>query len=192
VVVQVVAKEEQYLRSTFYEQLVEHVFISEVLQEAWFRFGATVEVLRSEIDAAGYDIVLECNGIIRHVQLKTSTAEARTTRQLINIALAEKPSGCVVWLVRTEDRQSCRMRLRYRFFGHGPGEPLPSLEPFPVAKHTKADSTGFKKERPAIRQIPKREFEEIGTITELLGRLFGLGRCMNRGVHHALEIRSEK
>jgi hypothetical protein len=28
---------------------------SEVLQDAWFRFGETVEVLRSEVDASGYD-----------------------------------------------------------------------------------------------------------------------------------------
>ena len=39
------------LKSSFYEQLVEHVFISEVLQEAWYRYRQTVEVLRSEIDA---------------------------------------------------------------------------------------------------------------------------------------------
>ena len=32
-------------KSSFYEQLVEHVFISEVLQEVWYRFGLTVEVL---------------------------------------------------------------------------------------------------------------------------------------------------
>ncbi len=32
------------LMSSFYEQLVEHVFISEVLQEAWYGFGLAVEV----------------------------------------------------------------------------------------------------------------------------------------------------
>ena len=39
-----------YLKSMFYEQLVEHVFVSEVLQEVWYYFGATVEVrtLREE------------------------------------------------------------------------------------------------------------------------------------------------
>ena len=42
-------------KSSFYEQLVEHVFVSEVLQEAWYAHGQIVEVLRSEIDASGYD-----------------------------------------------------------------------------------------------------------------------------------------
>ena len=40
-------------KSSFYEQLVEHVFISELLQEVLYRFGRTVEVLRSEVDASG-------------------------------------------------------------------------------------------------------------------------------------------
>jgi hypothetical protein len=87
----------RYLKSNFYEQLVEHVFISELLQEAWFRYGQTVEVLRSEVDSSGYDLLLECNGVIRHVELKTSGTEARRSFQKINIALAQKPSGCVVW-----------------------------------------------------------------------------------------------
>ena len=83
-------KEERFLRSTFYEQLVEHVFISELLQEAWFGSRETIEVLRSEIDDAGYDIVLECNGFVRHVQLKTSDVSATTAQQKVNIALAGK------------------------------------------------------------------------------------------------------
>ena len=70
--------EDTYRKSSFYEQLVEHVFISEVLQEVYFRFKKTVEVLQSEIDASGYDIVLECNGILRHIQLKTTGERAKS------------------------------------------------------------------------------------------------------------------
>jgi hypothetical protein len=47
-------KSARYLKSNFYEQLVEHAFISELLQEAWFRYGKTVEVLRLE----GYGVRL--------------------------------------------------------------------------------------------------------------------------------------
>jgi hypothetical protein len=45
-----------FLKSAFIEWLVEHVFISEVLQEAWYSYGRTIEVLRSEVDSSGYDI----------------------------------------------------------------------------------------------------------------------------------------
>ena len=167
-------KSARYLKSNFYEQLVEHAFISEILQEAWFKYGKIIEVLRSEIDSSGYDLLLECNGVIRHVELKTSGTEARRSFQNINTALAQKPSGCVVWLIREEDEDTCRVKLRYLFFGNPPGEPLSTLETFKVAKHTKGNAHGVKKERPAIRQIPKSKFNEVSGIKELLEKLFGL------------------
>lgn len=169
-----VTAESQYLKSTFYEQLTEHVFVSEVLQEAWFGFGRTVEVLRSEIDASGYDLVLECAGVTRHVQLKTSKPKAKTSYQKVHVSLAEKPSGCVVWLIRQRDEEERRLGLSYRFFGGAPGKALPSLQGFSVAKHTKADSTGVKAERPNIRRIPRGQFREVETTAELVAILFGL------------------
>ena len=167
-------KSARYLKSNFYEQLVEHAFISELLQEAWFRYSKTVEVLRSEIDTSGYDLLLECNGVIRHVELKTSGTEARRSFQNINTALAEKPSGCVVWLVREEDESKHRVNLKYLYFGDVPGKRLPSLETFKIAKHTKGNAKGVKKERPLIRQVPRSKFVEVSGINELLGKLFGL------------------
>lgn len=163
----------RYLRSSFYEKLVEHVFISEVLQEVWFRHGKTVEVLRSEVDDSGYDVVLECGSVIRHIQLKTSHVGSRAASQKVNIGLADKPSGCVVWMLREEERPTGRMRLHYRFFGGESGRRLPSLERFRLARHTKADSKGVKARRPRIRVIPKGKFEELAGIEELVRRLFG-------------------
>lgn len=166
--------EAQYLHSVFYEQLTEHAFIAELLQEAWYGLGTKVEVLRSEIDIAGYDLVLECDGVVRHVQLKTSRSDARTARQKVNVALAEKPSGCVVWLIRDLEESGRRLRLSYRFFGGAPGEPIPDLDDLPVAKHTKANAEGVKKERPRIRVVSKGRFDVVATTRELLERLFGL------------------
>ena len=162
------------LKSTFYEQLVEHVFVSEVLQEAWYFYGRTVEVLRSEVDASGYDVVFECNGVLRHVQLKTSRYDSKTARQKVNIALASKPSGCVVWIVREEDLNQCRARLSYLYFGSTSGHPLPSLDGFKIATHTKGNAEGVKKARAAIRVIPKAKFAPVATTRELVGILFGL------------------
>jgi hypothetical protein len=169
-----IPSDQRFLSSQFYEQLAEHVFIAELLQQAWFGHRTAVEILRSEIDASGYDLVLEANGCMRHVQLKTSAIESRTARQNVNVALAEKASGCVVWILRTEDPTSHRMTLSYRFFGGEPGASLPSLEGFNVAKHTKGDASGVKKERPSIRVIPNGRFEVIADTETLLSRLFGL------------------
>lgn len=169
-----IGADQAYLKSLFYEQLVEHVFVSQVLQEAWYRFGQTVEVLRSEVDSAGHDVVFECNGILRYVQLKTSKADAETRGQKVNLALASKPGGCIVWLIRHEDGLSFRVRLTYLFFGGKPGQNLPSLKGFEVARHTKANAQGKKAERPAIRVVPRKCFEVINSTKDLVECLFGL------------------
>lgn len=166
--------DDTYLKSTFYEQLVEHVFISEVLQEVWYSFGKTAEVLRSEVDASGYDVVFECNGILRHIQLKTSKVDAKASGQKVNIALADKPSGCVVWIVRHEDHDTRRMRLNYLFFGGEAGQRIPSLDGLKVAKHSKGNAKGFKAERKAIRVVPKSRFKSIAGMRALVETLFGL------------------
>ena len=56
-----------YLQSSFREKLLEHVFVSETLQESWLGHGQTMEVLQSEVDAAGYGLLLECGRIVRYV-----------------------------------------------------------------------------------------------------------------------------
>lgn len=162
------------LNSVFYEKLVEHVFIAEVLQEAWYRHQKRVEVLRSEIDCYGYDLVMECNEVIRHCQLKTSKANAKTDTQKVNIALAQKPGGCVVWILREEDPESKRMTLSYRIFGGEAGNDLPLLDGLKTGKHTKGNAQGIKAERQSIRLIPKTRFTAIPTTKSLVEWLFVL------------------
>jgi len=48
------------------------------------------------------------------------------------------------------------------------------LDCFKTAKHTKANAQGVKKERAAIRVVPKSRFTEIATTKELVRKLFGL------------------
>jgi hypothetical protein len=165
--------DDTFLLSNFFEQLVEHAFVSEILQEVYYGRGLVVEVLRSEVDSYGYDLILECNGVMRHVQLKTSRPEASASTQKVNMKLGEKSGGCVIWVIRHECPDSRRMKLSYRFFGGAAGEPLPDLSEFKLAKHNKGDATGKKKERPAIRVIPKSKFRSIETTEELVDVLFG-------------------
>lgn len=167
------AADDAYLLSNFFEQLVEHAFVSEILQEVYYGRGQVVEVLRSEVDSYGYDLILESNGVMRHVQLKTSRPDARASGQKVHVKLGEKPGDCVIWVIRHECPVSRRMRSSYRFFGGAPGERLPDVSGFKVAKHNKGDATGRKKERPAIRVIPKSRFELVETTSELVRVLFG-------------------
>src|SRR5438105_9695669 len=136
--------ETDFRQSSFRENLLEHIFIAEVLQEAWCRRRQVIEVLRSEVDDSGYDVVLVSGASTRHIQLKSSREGSKTSEQTINIRLAERPSGCVVWLFFTEDRAAGKLRLRYEFFGGHPDEKLRLDERrHKVGKHTKANAQGI-------------------------------------------------
>ena len=58
--------------SSLREQALGHVFLGQLLTFMWQSGSRDIEVLKSEVDRGGYDVVLESNGIIRHVQLKSS------------------------------------------------------------------------------------------------------------------------
>lgn len=157
-------------QSVYREKLLEHLFIGELLKYSWLNHDASLEVSQPAIDRSGHDIVLEANGITRHVQLKTSSTIAKTGRQNVHLGLAQKPSGCVIWM-RFDPRE---MTLGpFLFFGASPGVPLPSLEGFKVATHTKGNAQGVKSLRSGLRVVPMSKFDTVVTIPALYAALFG-------------------
>ena len=84
--------------SSFREKLIERLFIGEMLKLSWQKDDCQLEVMKPEVDNAGCDIVLEENSVVRHIQLKTSKFGAKKSGQNVNIRLANKPSGCIVWI----------------------------------------------------------------------------------------------
>lgn len=166
--------ETDFRQSSFRENLLEHMFISEVLQEAWVKRRQVIEVLHSEVDDSGYDVVLVSGRVTRHVQLKSSREGSKTNVQKVSLRLAERPSGCVVWTFFEEDRAAGKLKLRYEFFGGGPEQRLPLDDRrHKVGKHTKANAAGVKLERPMTRIVPRRDFERIQDLVALLEKLFG-------------------
>ena len=158
--------------SSSWERLLELSLMSELTQEAWFGRGQIVDVLHSTVDAFGHDVVLECGPVLRHVQIKSRHADSATNQYKINTRLAERPSGCVVWLGWARRPDTNRLMMEYRWFGGLPGEALPNLGD-KVAKHSKANSQGIKLERPGIRIVPLSRFERLSGVAELIDRLFG-------------------
>jgi len=152
------------------EKLVEHVFVGEVMRSLWCGGVHEVDVLRAETDAAGYDIVVEVGSIVRHIQLKSSAHTAKTSRQKVNVALCNKPSGCVVWVTFNPSNLELGPFL---WFGGSPGKPLPDITGFAVAKHSKGNAKGEKAERKNIRVINKGEFAKLATISDVIEVLFG-------------------
>ena len=84
--------------SSLREQALGHRFLAELLSLCGANGRRDIEVLKSEVDRAGYDIVLEANGIIRHVQLKSSFIGSKVREVSVSTKLLAKPGGCVIWL----------------------------------------------------------------------------------------------
>ena len=156
--------------SSFREKLIEHLLIGELFIYSWRSGDCSLEISRPEVDRAGYDLIAEHGRYLRHIQLKGSTRDAKTAKQKVNIALAEKPSGCVVRAFLDDDSLKLGPFL---FFGGDPGQQLPDLQSFGVAKHTKGNAQGVKAQRPNLRDVPKGAFRHLGTIEELWLALFG-------------------
>ena len=154
--------------STAREKVLEHRLASE-LAVLMLQRGVSLDILRSEYDAQGYDVVLEAGGVIRHVQLKASRDGGKRRHVDINVKLRAKPAGCVVWM--SYDTASLEITA-LRWFGGQPGEPLPDLGST-VTRHSKGDSAGTKNVRPALRNVSIAKFERVENLSDLADRLFG-------------------
>ena len=155
--------------SSYREKLIEHLFVGELLKLSWLEHECGLEIAKPEVDNSGYDIIAECYGVVRHIQLKTSHTFSSTSLQKVHIKLADKPSGCVVWIIFDEDSLKFK---EFLFYGEQAGEPLPNIDNLKVAKHTKGNKDGVKNERPNIRVINKGQFESINSIGSLFQKLF--------------------
>jgi hypothetical protein len=155
--------------SSFREKLVEHLFVGELLKLSWRSDSCDIEVASPEVDNAGYDLIAEANGIVRHIQLKASFVGSRTASQKIHLRLARKPSGCVIWIYFNSDTLELGPLL---FFGGKPGQPLPALTGARIGKHTKGNKSGHKAERPHIRVINKGQFKRLDSVEDLYSALF--------------------
>lgn len=181
------AATEHSIYASYREALLEHLFAGEVMRHLWLSGVHRMEVLKPQVDDGGYDLVLEAGGITRHVQLKSSHQGSSTAQVNVNLRLMEKPSGCVVWTIFHPDTLHLGPFL---WFGGAPGKKLPDVRDFKVAKHAKGNAEGVKLRRPNIRVVPLRHFERVGSIPELIEKLFGslrAGTGSDRGEGDAAE-----
>lgn len=154
--------------STLRERIVEHVFVGDVLRRLWRRGVVDAEVLRSEFDAYGYDLVLARGRIVRHIQFKTGTA-SKPANVSVARALEDKPSGCVIWIRVDRDLQMGP----YFWLGDLPGKPLPPVSHFPNPLRPTRNGQGERPPRRNHRSVPGHEFRRLNTLDDVLEALFG-------------------
>lgn len=160
---------DHFLHSSLREKVIEHLFVGELLRTLWRRGDRNFEVLRSEVDRAGHDLVVECAGVMRHIQLKSSHRTATTRRVNIHVNLAAKPNGCVIWIYF----DPITLNLGpYYWLGGEPGAGLGDRGDR-VARHTRLNMDGLRGERPDLRAVRRSRFDRLSTIDDVIERMFG-------------------
>jgi hypothetical protein len=155
--------------SSMRESVFKHMLLARVGAELLAR-DVEFDELHSSVDKDGFGVLLEAGNIQRHMQLKVKIEGGARSNVTVHKRLATRPSGCVVWLTYNPDIQDFS---EIRFFGAGPGMPLPDLGDR-IARHSRANSEGRKAERPDHRVVPASRFEKLDDIAQLVDRLFGL------------------
>jgi len=164
---------ENSTRSSQRESIIEHLFIGEILKVLWNDKTTTqVEVLKPQVDDAGYDIVIECKrnsksdtSIPCYIQLKSSFEGSKTAKVSLSERLTKKPNWCVIWIFF--DRNTLSLGP-YCCFGASPGQPSLDTANFKTTKHTR----GGKAYRPGHRDVPKGKFGKPVSIQVLIDKLF--------------------
>ncbi len=130
-------------------------------------------VLRSEVDAASYDVVLEHQSEVRHIQLKATRAGGKRASVGVNIKLCDKLGGCVIWFHFAPDTM---LPTGPFYWLEGPPGTRLTVSDLgkKLGRHNKGDSTGHKALRENIREVPKSGFDLVPTIPELTTRLFNV------------------
>jgi hypothetical protein len=158
--------------SSYRENLFEQIFCSELLQGCWVAGLPPIEIDRPFVDFQGYDLVVTCASVTRHIQLKAS----RGGQLAVHRNLALKPSACIVNLEPALAHDPDRIVFTYRFFGSPPGEPI-NLQGLPAAKksfNTRQVVGEFgKAERPNHVRVPHSKFSKPMSIVALAVALFG-------------------
>lgn len=161
--------------SSYREKVLEHLFVGEIMRYAWFSDIKRIEILKPEVDDSGYDLVVEANNILRHIQLKATFQGSKVARFNIHLGLANKPGGCVIVLL--PDPQTLKIE-KFLWFGGLPGQKLPDISGNAIGKHAKGNSHGTKTQRPMIRVIPRGTFTRVDGVGAIIEKLFGI-KCQS-------------
>ena len=162
------AGRQHHQNSSLREKIVEHLLVGEILRELWRRGVTDTEILRSEYDGFGYDLVLSRSELVRHIQLKSSKGP-KPKKVGIATSLETRPSGCVL-VTCVDDHLNLGP---FYWFGNEPGVPLVLPEKLPVLRRTTRNKEGVRPDRLNYRELPPRYFLRLDDIQDVIVRLMG-------------------
>lgn len=113
-----------YRNSRFFEALFEARFLFDLRRVLVLREPPSLlNVLKSEVDAFGFDLVLALGDRTVHVQMKTRSGRPPPNAYEISEELWRLPAACVVWMLY--DAASLEPTSYYVF-----GQPMPDINAF--------------------------------------------------------------
>lgn len=158
-------------RSSYVENVLTHSMISALAGDLWRRDPEIrMDILRTEVDESGFDLVLTMSGLARYIQIKQVNSEGRNKNFSVRADFALMPGSCVVVIVH---RDSDLHIEGYRFFGAAPNKAMPSVDAFNSSiLPGRRDKDGNRRVREHYRDIPGVRFTKLNSVSDLLDVLF--------------------
>lgn len=158
-------------RSSYVENVLIHRLVSGLASELWRRDPSVpLHIFNSEVDDAGFDLVLACRDKLRYIQVKQVHSRGSASRFSVRLNFTRLPGSCVVVVVHSESDLSIE---HYLFFGGAANEAMPSVESEKASvSPVKRGEDGKKKVRLHYRDIPRKKFYGPLNTGELLDVLF--------------------
>jgi hypothetical protein len=142
-------------RSSYVENVLRHAFVAELSSVVWKRDPASaLQVFNSEVDDAGFDIVLGIGSQMRYIQLKKVYGDKVPAHCSVRQSFSSLPGSCVVLMTHALDT----LRLtKFRFLGKSPTEPIGNIDTHrPTKAPGRRSAGGEQKVREHYRDIPVR------------------------------------
>lgn len=158
-------------RSSYVENVLIHRLVSDLAGELWCRDPQSpLHIFNSEVDDAGFDLVLSCAGIQRYIQVKQVHRKGKANKFSVRLEFTRLPGSCVIVIVHSESDLTVD---HYLFFGGKANEPMSNVEgEKTTVSPIKRGVDGKKKIRSHYRDIPRKRFIGPLRTPELLDLLF--------------------
>lgn len=158
-------------RSSYVENVLTHSMISSLAGDLWRRDPEVrMDILRTEVDESGFDLVLTMSGQGRYIQIKQVNSEGRNKNFSVRADFALMPGSCVVVIVHRDSDLSIE---GYRFFGAALNKPMSSVDGFNSSiLPGRRGKDGNRRVREHYRDIPGACFTKLNSVSDLLEALF--------------------
>ncbi len=142
-----------YQNSRFFENLLEHRFLFDLRRQLVLdSTPRLVNVLKSEVDAYGFDLVLSLADRSLHVQMKTRSGSPPPNAYELSEALWALPNACAIWMLY--DPSKLEPTSYYLL-----GLPMP-----PMGGFRQSERVGFRKVKMQQANHPRLSLESLSAL----------------------------